>query len=124
MPAPVALKVGVHVLFVGLLGSAWWLDHRFTHTGVAGAEAGPDAQARFGFRLQEVAHDVGVDFVHRPAHLDPLIANIEPDVAGMGAAVSVADVDADGWPDFYATTSALGAPNALYVHQPDGRFRD
>src|SRR5216110_1981999 len=74
--------------------------------------------------LSEVAHASGIDFVHQRATLDPKIANISPHVGALGACVSVADVNNDGWPDLYFTTSRFGAPNALYLNQKDGTFRD
>lgn len=42
----------------------------------------------------------------------------------MGASVSVTDVNKDGWPDLYFTNSRFGHPNALYLNQRDGTFRD
>lgn len=64
-----------------------------------GAEAGPPIP--MGFRLQNVAAEVGVDFVHRKPEFDPRIDNIGAHVAALGASVSVADVDRNGWPDLY-----------------------
>jgi hypothetical protein len=43
----------------------------------------------FGFALREVALESGIDFVHRAPTVDARLANIQPHVAGMGAAVSV-----------------------------------
>lgn len=114
--------IAVTVAFVGLLGAARWLDaHRVTD-GVSPAV--PDALAQFGFRLTEVASDVGVDFVHHAPELDPKLRNIQPYIGALGAAVSVADANGDGRPDLYVTDSAFGHSNALYVQQPDGRFHD
>jgi hypothetical protein len=47
-----------------------------------------------------------------------------PQVASMGAAVSVVDFDRDGWPDLYVTNSAIGSQNHLYHTLHDGTFRD
>jgi hypothetical protein len=58
---------------------------------------------------------------HRPT-FDPKIANVEPHVAAVGAAVSVADYDGDGWSDLYFTNSRFGEPNALYHNRGDGTF--
>ncbi|MGH7465042.1 MAG: FG-GAP repeat domain-containing protein, partial [Longimicrobiales bacterium] len=87
-------------------------------------DAGParaDA-ARPGFVLRDETAAAGIDFVHRRPTLDPKIANIEPHVAALGAAVSVADFDSDGWPDLYFTNSRFGEPNALYRNVGDGTF--
>jgi hypothetical protein len=47
-----------------------------------------------------------------------------PQVASMGAAVSIVDFDRDGWPDIYVTNGSEGSHNALYRNQHDGTFRD
>ena len=47
-----------------------------------------------------------------------------PHVAAMGAAVSVADFDRDGWQDLYVTNSAEGAANRLYRNLGNGKFED
>ena len=86
--------------------------------------SGSVARAAETIHLSEVAHASGIDFVHQQATLDPKISNIAPHVGALGACVSVADVNNDGWPDLYFTTSRFGAPNALYLNQKDGTFRD
>ncbi len=88
------------------------------------AEAGVDPLQRYGFRLTESSHEAGVAFVHQGPTLDPKLAHIMPQVASMGAAVSVVDVDADGHDDFYVTNSAEGAHNRLYRNRGDGTFED
>ena len=80
--------------------------------------------ARHGFYLQEVSHAAGVDFVHQAPTLDPRLDHIMPQVASMGASVSIVDFDRDGWPDIYVTTSKEGAKNALYRNMHDGTFKD
>jgi hypothetical protein len=82
------------------------------------------ALARHGFYLQEVSHPAGVNFVHQAPTLDPQLNHIMPQVASMGASVSIVDFDRDGWPDIYVTTSKEGARNALYRNMHDGTFRD
>jgi hypothetical protein len=80
--------------------------------------------SRYGFRFEEVGKAAGVTFTHETTKLDAKLEHIMPQVAAMGASVAVADFDRDGWPDFYATTSAAGKPNALYRNLKDGRFED
>src|SRR5213595_450638 len=86
--------------------------------------AGSVAGASESIHLSEVAQASGIDFAHQAPALDPKIANIAPHVGALGACVSVADVNDDGWPDLYFTTSRFGAPNALYLNRKDGTFRD
>jgi hypothetical protein len=114
----------VAVLFAGMLGGSWWLDRHPFASQVAGSLPHAEALERYGFALTEVSRARGVEFSHRQVQLDPLLANVEPHVAAMGAAVSVTDADGDGRPDLYATSSAFGTPNALFLQQPDGSFRD
>ncbi|HWC73734.1 MAG TPA: CRTAC1 family protein [Gemmatimonadales bacterium] len=114
MPRLSARRVIVTAAFVAALLSVVILN----------AGAGGTEPAAATIRLREVAQASGIDFVHQEATLDPKIANIAPHVAALGACVSVADVNNDGWPDLYFTTSRFGAPNALYLNQKDGTFRN
>ncbi|HKD76691.1 MAG TPA: VCBS repeat-containing protein, partial [Ktedonobacterales bacterium] len=82
------------------------------------------ALARHGFYLQEVSHAAGIDFVHQGPTLDPKLAHIMPEVASMGASVSIVDFDRDGWPDIYVTNSKEGSKNHLYRNMHDGTFKD
>ena len=82
------------------------------------------ALANHGFYLTEVSHTAGIDFVHQGPTLDPKLAAIMPEVASMGASVSIVDFDRDGWPDIYVTNSAEGSKNHLYRNMHDGTFKD
>src|ERR1700730_17864474 len=82
------------------------------------------ALARHGFYLQEVSHAAGVNFVHQGPTLDHKLDPIMPEVASMGAGVSIVDFDRDGWPDIYVTNSAIGSKNALDRNMGDGTFQD
>ncbi len=118
MTAATFTRGTVRVVFLGMLAGIWWLDHR----SAAGAALSRDEAP--AFQLREAAHELGIDFVHQPCRLDPKIANIEPHVAGLGAAVSVCDADGDERPDLFATSSAFGSKCALFVNRGDGTFRD
>jgi hypothetical protein len=83
-----------------------------------------DPGLRYGFHLQEAAKAAGIDFVHEAPTLDPKLSHIMPQVASMGAAVSVADVDRDGHFDLYVTNSKEGSKNRLYRNKGDGTFED
>src|SRR4051812_9552380 len=86
--------------------------------------AGGDAARRYGFRLEQVNRAAGINFVHQAPVFDARLEHIMPQIASTGASVSVADVDRDGWPDFYATTSSEGGLNRLYRNRGDGTFVD
>ena len=79
---------------------------------------------RYGFRLTEAARASGVQFVHEGPTLDAKLAHIMPQVASMGAAVAVADVDADGDNDFYVSNSKEGSKNRCYLNRGDGTFEE
>ncbi|MFN2570053.1 MAG: CRTAC1 family protein [Gemmatimonadales bacterium] len=89
----------------------------------ARAAGGPTGAAE-GIQLSDVAQASGISFVHQAPTLDPKVAHISAHIAALGACVSVADVNNDTWPDLYFTSSRFGAPNALYLNQHDGTFRD
>jgi hypothetical protein len=82
------------------------------------------AMTRYGFRLEEVSKTSGIDFKHQAPTLDHKLDHIMPQVASMGAAVSIVDFDRDGWQDVYVTNSGEGSKNSLYRNLADGTFRD
>jgi hypothetical protein len=120
-----AARIIVIVLFLGLLVTPLVIK-RISATRNAG-ESKVDAQtalARHGFYLQEVSHEAGIHFVHQAPALDHKLDPIMPEVASMGASVSIVDFDRDGKPDIYVTDSAIGSKNALYRNMGDGTFKD
>jgi len=76
------------------------------------------------FHLTDVTAQVGINFVHHGPTLDPKLDNIAPLVGALGASVSVADVNNDGWPDLFFTNSRFGFSNALFVNRGAGTFED
>jgi enediyne biosynthesis protein E4 len=79
---------------------------------------------KYGFFLEEVSKQSGVNFVHHSPRLDPRIDPILPIIASTGASVAVCDYDRDGWNDFYVTNSRFGTANALYHNEHNGTFTD
>lgn len=108
-------RVVAALLFAAGLAAVAYLDHR------AGASEVP---ARLDLRLVEASGEMGVDFEHQPPRLDARLAHIAPYVAMLGASVSVADMNDDGRPDLYLTSSRAGTDNALYLNRGDGTFRE
>jgi len=111
-------KLMVLLAFVAALGLVGWFGRQ------APSGAAPRAPGPLGFHLEEVARVSGIEFVHHEPTLDPKLAHLAPYIAALGASVSVADVNRDGWPDLYFTNSRFGYPNALYLNLGDGHFRD
>ncbi|MEO8084168.1 MAG: CRTAC1 family protein [Ardenticatenales bacterium] len=123
-------RFGPPILLVGLLVAAGYLAQRSGVNGGGGPVGGPvggdasTALARYGFHFTEVSKASGIDFTHEAPTFDPKLKHIMPQVAAMGAAVSVMDVDGDGWLDLYAVDSAEGSLNRLYRNKGDGTFED
>jgi len=72
----------------------------------------------------EQAESAGCANTHTMVKLSPAFDNIMPWLSSVGAAVAVADYDADGDADIYVTNSGRGDANKLFQNQGDGRFLD
>lgn len=124
------VQIAVTLLFLGLIGLVAVLNRGRTGQGQqATAARSPEKSAalslsRYGFHLEEVSKASGIDFLHKSPRLDPKLDHILPEVASMGAAVSAADFDRDGWPDLYVPNSGEGSLNRLYRNNHDGTFDD
>jgi len=79
---------------------------------------------KYGFYLQPDNSEAGIDFKHLSPDLDPKVKNIAPQIASMGASVSIVDFDNDGWNDIYFTNSKTGSLNALYHNLHNGKFEN
>jgi len=122
---PIA-RILASLFFIGLLATPAILRWR-SSSQAASAKSTLDRQsalARHGFYLEDITHTAGIDFVHQAPTLDSKLAPIMPEVASMGASVSIVDFDRDGWPDIYVTNSAEGSKNRLYRNMHDGTFKD
>ncbi|MFB6249104.1 MAG: CRTAC1 family protein [Salinibacter sp.] len=108
-------------VFMGLLSVPLLLQY-WPAEGGGGTLAPQTALNRYGFVLENVAQEVGIDFTHQAPDLDPKIRHVLPEVASVGASVSVADYDDDGDSDLYVTNSKYGTTNALYENQGDDTF--
>ncbi len=124
---PLPARLVISIVFIALLALPMILELG-AGTLPGKSENNEKAKAKslelFGFYLEDVSKQCGVDFVHQPPKLDPKLDHIMPSIASMGASVSVVDFDNDGWNDFYLTTSRQGEYNALYKNMQDGTFRN
>lgn len=116
-------------ILAGLIGYAWWRGNGASQLAPRGASPAiaPDATKaieKHGFAFEEISEKSGVRFQHLAPVFDKKIENVMPDIASVGASVSVADVNGDGRPDLYLTNSDFNAPNALYLQQENNTFRD
>ncbi|TAJ14200.1 MAG: CRTAC1 family protein [Planctomycetota bacterium] len=115
-------RVLASATFVGLLGYVWsQRDHALAVESSADTLPGSSAA---GIAFEEVSASAGLVFQHTAPRLDEKLAHLMPEVASVGAAVSVTDADGDGWVDVYATNSAIGSDNALFRNLRDGRFEN
>ena len=120
-----AARIILAVVFVALLATPLVVKRLAARREASSASM--DAQsalARYGFRLEEVSKTAGVNFVHQAPTLDRRLDHIMPQVASMGAGVSIADFDRDGWADIYVTNSGEGSKNSLFRNMADGTFKD
>ena len=111
------------LLFVALLATPF-LIRRFGARAVLAPVASDEALKRYGFQLTEVAKGAGIYFQHEGPTLDPKLNHIMPQVASMGAAVSIVDFDGDGHNDIYAVNSREGSFNRFYRNRGDGTFEE
>jgi len=115
-------QIVLAIFFVGLLATPAVI--RRVSAGQTAHLDKSAALVRHGLYLEEISKKAGVNFVHQAPALDPKLEGIMPQVASMGASVSIVDYDRDGWPDFYVTNSELGSRNCLYRNQHDGTFKE
>ncbi len=119
------VKIAVVLLFLGLLALPICLEHLSDKPDITLGDADQgQGNKRFGFSLEEVSRQIGIKFIHQSPLLDPGFSHILPQIASMGASVSVCDVNNDGWNDLYVTNSRYGSKNALYLNLKDGRFKE
>jgi enediyne biosynthesis protein E4 len=120
-----AARIILLVIFVALLATPLVVKRLAARREASRGSMDPQsALARYGFHLEEVSKTAGVNFVHQAPTLDHRLDHIMPQVASMGAGVSIADFDRDGWADIYVTNSGEGSKNSLFRNMGDGTFKD
>ncbi|MBK0378431.1 CRTAC1 family protein [Mucilaginibacter segetis] len=113
------------IVFIGLLVSSalFSRQHSFQQSGNNSLQEA-SALKKYGFYLTPDNAEANITFRHTPPELDKKLNKIAPQIASMGAAVSVVDFDNDGWNDLYFTNSGTGSKNALYRNLHNGKFQD
>src|SRR5690606_16583191 len=114
-------RIMLALVFVGLLATPMIIRRLSSEAIVAAADPSL-ALSRYGFFFSESAQASGIDFTHVAPQLDPNLDHIMPQIASMGAGVSVVDFDRDGWQDIYFTNSGEGTQNVLFRNLGDGTF--
>jgi enediyne biosynthesis protein E4 len=90
--SPIA-RILLLIFFLGLLATPL-IVKRYSAKSAAGQSGNEAASlARHGFYLKEVSSEAGINFVHQAPALDPQLNPIMPEVASMGASVSIVDFD-------------------------------
>lgn len=118
-------QIFITILFVALIATPLVLKQvRAGQEAQKGTFSAAEALSRYGFQFQEVSKEAGIEFTHQAPTLDARLNHIMPNVASMGAAVSIVDFDKDGWQDFYVTNSGEGSKNHLYHNLKNGKFED
>ena len=115
-------RIVLFLVFVALIATPLVLK-RLSRTSAVKSDPS-SSLSRYGFYLQEVSQSSNINFKHQAPTLDHRLDHIMPQVASMGAAVSVVDFNRDGWSDLYVTNSGEGSKNALFKNNHDGSFTD
>src|SRR5882672_10874392 len=119
------LQIILTVFFIGLLATPFVIKRFSAGKEATTASANPStALSRYGLSFQEAAKASGINFTHAAPKLDPKLDHIMPQIASMGAAVSVVDFDRDGWQDIYLVNSSEGSRNVLYKNLGNGGFQE
>jgi hypothetical protein len=121
---PIARAV-LYLFFAGLIAVPVLLTRGTNGRGAGSRSFDKNAAlSRYGFYFTEDSRQAGIQFTHQAPILDAKLDGIMPEVASMGASVSIVDYNRDGWPDIYVTNSRQGSQNALYRNNHDGTFTD
>lgn len=118
-------KIITTILFIGLLaGSALLSGKNLFSSDKNNLQREAQSLGQYGFYLEPVNKEAGINFTHLSPDVDPKLKPIERQIASMGASVSICDFDNDGWNDIYFTNSRTGSMNALYRNLHNGKFED
>src|SRR5215470_7957244 len=86
------LRITLTVFFIALLATPFVIKRLKARNEATTANASA-ALTRYGLSFAEAAKASGINFAHDAPKLDPKLDHIMPQIASMGAAVSVVDFD-------------------------------
>lgn len=119
---PIARTILI-LFFIGLIAVPVVISRRAAENKAGAVQLSEQsALARYGFYFTNDTAKAGIHFIQHGPVLDKKLAAIMPEVASLGASVSIVDYNDDGWPDIYVTNSCSGCMNALYRNNHDGTF--
>lgn len=117
-------QIIVTVLFVLMLFVPFGLEKYNEWTGEEVSGNREDVLNRYGFFLDDVTEELGLDFKHHRVTVDDELHHILPQISSVGASVTISDVNADGFSDIYLTNSEFGTKNALFLNMGDGTLTE
>jgi len=77
-----------------------------------------------GFRLAEVSHEVGVEHTHHTVKAIPSYKNIAKWLESIGAGVTIADFNNDGFMDIILNDNQPSFGHRLFINNGHGKFLD
>ena len=124
MNKEILTKITVFLIFIMLLMVPFGMKkyEEFTNAEFIGNME--EVIERYGFYLEDVTEQIGIDFVHQRATVDVKLQHILPQISSVGASVSVVDFNNNGLHDIFLTNSEFGAKSALYQNLGNGQFID
>ena len=117
-------QIIVTVLFVLMLFVPFGLEKYSEWSGEEVSGDREDVLNRYGFFLEDVTEELGLNFKHYRVTVDNELNHILPQISSVGASVTISDVNADGFSDIYLTSSEFGTKNALFLNTGDGTLTE
>lgn len=117
-------KIITIIIFAALLIGTAALSSRKNSSHYNDAKQKQLALKKYGFYLEPINNSAGINFRHLGPVVDSKVKNIAPQIASMGASVSIVDYDKDGWEDIYFTNSRDGSKNVLFHNLKNGKFEN
>ncbi len=108
-----ALVFGIGILMRSQLSRSWQLNE---------AHERAERSLPKNFSMHEESAERGISFQYKGPELAEALQ--PEDLHVIGGGIAVADINGDGWQDFYVTTAGLNQPNHLYLNQGGRAFTE